>query len=138
MSLHANLESVRAWLQSATGLAVRISAKPAAITRSGLDLWPWRIEEDAAARNRLPPPRPDVQAQPAALKLYFLVLSARGLDGLDQAHRALHDHPVFAVAERQLLLKPHPLDAGQSNALFTAAQCPLRPFLSYELRGAAD
>lgn len=137
MSLHAYLESVRAWLQSATGLAARISAKPAAITRTGLDLWPWRIEEDAALRNR-PPPHPDRQVPPAALKLYFLVLSTRGLDGLDQAHRALHDHPVFAVAERQLLLKPHPLDAGQSNALFTAAQCPLRPFLSYELRGAAD
>ena len=138
MPLATDLESVRAWLQAATGLTIRISAKPSAITRTGIDLWPWRIEEDAAARNRLPSPRADSQTPPAALKLYFLALSARGLDGLDQVHQALHDHPALIVAGRRLLLKPHPLDAAQADALFTAAQCPLRPFLGYELRGAGD
>lgn len=130
MALHADLESVRAWLQATTGLATRISTKPTAGTRTGLELWPWRIEEDLVARNRLPSSRPDAQAPPAALNLYFLVLSARGLEGLDQAHQGLHGHPVVEATGRRLLLKPYPLDAGLSNALFLAAQCPLRPFLS--------
>lgn len=134
MALHADLESVRAWLQQSTGLATRISAKPVPGTRAGLELWSWRIEDDLIARNRPSPVRrPGPASQTAPLKLYFLVLSARGIEGLDQAFQALHGQHVLAAGERRLLLKPHPLDIGQSSALFLASQSPLRPFLSYEL-----
>ena len=130
MSLQADLDGVRERLQSATGLPVWIGPEPAG--SAGLELWPWRIETDAGWRNATPLARP-AGAPAAAMRLYFMVLAAPGLEGLDPAFHALHEQPVFMAGERRLRLLPHALTPEQAGAIFLAAQRPLRPFLSYVL-----
>jgi hypothetical protein len=124
MSVDVALEALAAALAGATGQPVRIG--PPDAKGQGLVIFPWRLANLEAIRNRLPDPsqRPKPPAEPA-FQVECLVLADGDPALLGRARSALWRTPFLGEAGN-VRCRLSDLAADQLAAVFSAANIPLR------------
>jgi hypothetical protein len=111
--------------------------------KSAIYVWPWRLYEDWVHRPR--PVRTDpatatLEPRAPAPSVDFLVLdwpalTFDGLSRLDEARRAIYDHPILKVGDDALHVSITTLSLDQLSSLFSAARIPLTVCVSATLTG---
>ncbi len=125
-------------LHASTGLDAVIG-HPAS-EQQGLVVWPWRLEENATARNQFTPGH---ARRSAALNVHALVLvrpalTNDGLSQLDAVYQAIDESGVLASGATRLSVVSAPLSPEVLTSLFLSATAPLSICVSVLLRVAGE
>jgi hypothetical protein len=139
MPIAAALSAFCDMLRTATGRPVALG-RPEDATAS-LFVWPWRVAQRLESRPS-PPSHgsgPDGARHPPGLQIHLLVfarpaLAFDGLAMLSQAHRAIAETPVIALAPGRIQCVSETIPVEQLAAVLQAAGIELTLCLGVVLR----
>jgi hypothetical protein len=109
-------------------------------TKAALQLWPWRVQPLASARNAPPLRSPDGSLHPAPPpdELHCLLISQgdeASFAALQAARQWLAEHPVLDVAGSRVQVLPSTLPTAELAQLFIAAGRPMTLSAAYVIQG---